>query len=301
MRAATLLLSLMTVGLCGCQSLEGYPRPLESREEALSLVRDDIQPAAVNAYASIAAEAQSGSRDQRLTAKRDQIVRARLYAIDVNYDDFVRGLTGQQKTFAIGADLVSAGLTGAATLAKSATTKTHLTTYASAALGVRSTVDKELFYSKTLPAVVTQMDASRKTVLAKIAEGLAQSNAAYPLTAALADLQDYYTAGTLNGALNQISKDAGVKNAAAQQRIVNATTVKYATDAGHKSLFGYWAPNGVINKDHETILLACVPVQNGATATIDDLDRIINDGTPEAAQQRAIVAACVKTRDASFS
>ena len=53
------------------------------------------------------------------------------------------------------------------------------------------------------------MDATRRTVLAKISEGLAKPDGDYPLVAALSDLQDYYIAGTLNGALNQISKDAG--------------------------------------------------------------------------------------------
>lgn len=295
MRTVFLCMPLVAAGLVGCQSLEGYPQPLETRTQALAMVRADTQPAAVTAYVALT------DPTQRL-ARRDQIVRARLYAIDVNYDDFVRGLTGQQKAFAIGSDVVAAGLTGAATLAKSATTKTHLTTYASAVLGVRSTVDKEVFYSKTLPAVVTQMDASRKTVLAKIEEGLAQPDASYPLMAALADLQDYYTSGTLNGALNQISKDAGVKSDAAQQRITNVTTVKYAVDATHKSLFNYWLTDGkTINATHQATLLSCVPPSGGATATLSDLNKIVNDGTPEAASQRAIVAACVKQKDASFN
>lgn len=272
------MLGVAAVGLGGCQSLQGYPAPLETPKQALALVQADTRPAAVTAY--------DGITDPALRrTKRDQIVRARLYAIDVNYDDFVRTVSGQQKTFAIGADLVSAGLTGAATLAKSATTKTHLTTYASAALGVRSTVDKELFYSKTLPAVVSQMDASRKAVLAKIAEGLAKPDGDYPLVAALADLQDYYTAGTLNGALNQIAKDAGVKAQAAEDRIAKVTTIATAYDDPSRKLSAYWRKaDGSYDSAHEAKMLACL----GPGATTLQLTNLIHGDS--ATQKNALIA-----------
>jgi hypothetical protein len=268
------------VGLGGCQSLQGYPAPIETPKQALDLVRADTQPAAVTTYSAIT--------DPALRrAKRDQIVRARLYAIDINYDDFVRSISAQQKSFAIGSDLVSAGLTGAATLAKSAATKTRLTTYASAALGVRSTVDKELFYSKTLPAVVSQMDASRKTVLAKITEGLAAPDADYPLVAALADLQDYYVAGTLNGALNQIAKDAGVKTQEAEERIAKVTTIAAAYDDPSRKLSAYWRKaDGTYDSGHEAKMLACL----GPGATTLQLANIIHGA---GATQRNALIACL--------
>ncbi len=293
MRVAVLCGLLLTVGLAGCQSFEGYPQPLETREQALSTVAADTQPSAVNAYAQLTDPSQR-------QARRDQIVRARIYALDINYDDFVRALTTEQKSFAVGSDVLAAGLTGAATLAKSARTKTHLTTYAGAALGLRATVDKEVYYSKTLPAVVTQMDASRKTVLAKITEGLARSDADYSLMAALSDLQDYYVAGTLNGALNQIAKDAGTKTDAAERRIANVTTFKYATDAAHQSLTAYWQPDGVTaNPTHQATLVACTPPSaSGAPATVRDMGRIVDGGT---ADQRTALAACVKAKDPSFN
>lgn len=282
MRAAALLISLLTVSLCGCQSLQGYPTPIESSKTSLSLVQADTGPAAVTAYAGLTDPV------QRRT-KRDQIVRARAYAIDIQYDQFIRQVTSQQKAFAIGADLVSAGLTGAATLAKSAATKTHLTTYASAALGVRATVDKELFYSQTLPAVVSQMDATRRTVLAKISEGLAKPDGDYPLVAALSDLQDYYIAGTLNGALNQISKDAGVKTQAAEDRIAKVTTIATAYDDPSRKLSAYWRKaDGNYDPAHEAKMLTCL----GPSATTLQLTNVIHGGS--ATQKNALIA-CLTT------
>jgi len=282
--------ALCLLALGGCGSFAGYPEPLETRAVALSYVKAETLPSAIAAYDAAAAGTPSPTQEQDLRAKRDKIVRARIYAIDVNYDDFARALSQEQKSFAVGSDIVIAGLTGAATLAKSARTKTHLTTYAGGVLGLRASIDKEVYYSKTLPAVVSQMDASRKTVLAKISEGLAKPNADYPLVAALADLQDYYIAGTLNGALNQIAKDAGVKSQAAEERIENVTTLKANYDALAESLIRYWQPDGVtVDKAHLQMMIAC----GGPGATARSVGRIVDAGNTA---QRSALITCLRNK-----
>ncbi len=282
--------ALCLVSLGGCGSFGGYPEPLESRAVALSYVQADTLPAAIAAYDAAAAGTPSAIQQQDLRAKRDKIVRARIYAIDINYDDFARTLSTEQKSFAVGSDVLIAGLTGAATLAKSARTKTHLTTYAGGVLGVRASVDKEVYYSKTLPAVVSQMEASRKAVLAKISEGLAKPNADYPLAAALADLQDYYIAGTLNGALTQITKDAGVKSQAAEERIDNVTTLKANYDSLADSLIRYWQPDGVtVDQAHLNMMISC----GGPGATARSVGRIVDAGNTS---QRSALITCLRNK-----
>lgn len=272
------LLLAAAIGLSGCQSLSGYPAPIESRKAALAHVQADTLPSAISTYDT--ANTEASRRKQR-----DRIVRARLYAIDVNYNAFSQSLSTEQKSFALGADIVTVGLTGAATLAKSAATKTRLATYASAALGVRATVDKEVYFSKTLPAIVAQMNAGRRTILAKITEGLALPDARYPLAAALADLESYYTAGTLNGALGEIAKEAGVQTQKADERIAAVVNIAASTDDWTDKLNAYRTPNGVRDPAHEAKLLACLPAGSGSR----DVTAAIN-GPPDG---RAKLAACL--------
>src|SRR6185436_14302547 len=114
------------------------------------------------------------------------IVRARVFAIDVNYHDFERSLSSEQKMFAVGSDLVVLGLAGAGTLAKSTRTKTRLAAFSAGVLGARESIDKEIYYNKTLPAIVAQMQASRRTVYANIVAGLARNDDDYSLLQAKA-------------------------------------------------------------------------------------------------------------------
>lgn len=272
---------LLTAALCvsGCQSFSGYPAPIENRKTALAHVQADTLPSAISTYEAATAEA-----DRR--KQRDRIIRARLYAIDINYNAFSQSLSTEQKSFALGSDIVAAGLTGAATLAKSAATKTRLTTYASAALGVRATVDKELYFSKTLPAIVAQMNAGRRTVLARITEGMALPDAKYSLVAGLADLESYYTAGTLNGALGEIAKEAGVQTQKADERIAAVVNIAASTDDWTDKLNRYRTPDGVNrNAANEAKMLACLPPGSGSR----DVTAAIN-GPPAG---RAKLAACL--------
>lgn len=281
MRSITMLaVALLAIGLGGCQALGGAPKPLETREQALAHVSNEMLPEAISTYDQ--AEDEAARRKAR-----DRIARARVYAVDVNYNAFSRSLSTQQKSFAVGSDVVAAGLTGAATLAKSGRTKTHLTTYASFALGLRGTVDKEFYFSKTLPAIVAQMDASRRVVLARIYEGLARSDTDYPLVAALADLESYYIAGTLNGAITQITNDAGSKSAKADEDIAIVNKAKGGYDLTSKTLEDYAYPADERDDAKLAELLKCMGPKADERAAI-----ALIEGSDKEARRAAIT--CLK-------
>ena len=223
--------------LAGCQAVSGYPPPTMSRTEALGSVKTD---------SAVAAEADYGKatdEDARRTV-RDRIVRARIFVIDINYNDFARSLNTEQKAFSIGSDIAVLSLAGAGSLAKSSRTQARFAAWTAGVLGARSAIDKEIYFDKTLPAIIAQMDASRRTSLAALFLGLAQSDSGYSLLQAKADLENYYIAGTLPGALASITKEAGKQAAAADQKIERISDAKYAYTDESKRLRTYWKPDG---------------------------------------------------------
>jgi hypothetical protein len=86
-------------------------------------------------------------------------------------------------------------------------------------------VDKDLFYQKTMPAILAQMQARRAEMVAQITTGLGRSTTAYPLSQAIVDLGAYENAGSIPGAINGIVTDAGKKTADAEM------SVKFNRDA----------------------------------------------------------------------
>ncbi len=92
--------------------------------------------------------------------------------------------------------------------------------------GAKVSFDKNAYFAKTLPALVASMQASRKEVLLRIRKGLELGDDKYPLTQALVDLEDYYNAGTIPGAITGItaSADEASRKASEELKVVLQTT-----------------------------------------------------------------------------
>lgn len=229
-------------------------------------------------------DAQGSDAEKRRIA-RNAFVDKCVAAIETSYQIFAQNLSTDQKSFAVGSDLAASGVTAAATLAKSARTKTHLTTYASVILGLRGSVEKELFFSKALPALMTQMEASRDVVMARIIQNKARPVTEYTLDGALTDLKAYYAAGTLTGALTEVTADAGRSAATAKMELKRVTEGDYSyTDAGQK-LRRYWRPDGAINAANAANLQTWLSTNAGGRS-VSEL--VYGIGVPPALQTQAV-------------
>lgn len=283
---------LTAVGLGGCAA--GFRGAPDTTIDAVTVSSCPV-------IAKNAAPSRQGYGDEQSDAdrrsSRNAFIDNCLAAIDTSYGFFAQALSTDQKSFAVGSDFAAGGLTAAATLAKSARTKTHLTTYASLVLGLRGSVDKELFLSKTLPALVTQMNASRNVVMVRIAQGKTRSDADYSLDAALSDLKAYYAAGTLAGALTEVTNDAGVKNKAATEEITKINRYKSTADDQSDKISTYLAvdtPNFVTRLD---LVAACSPSARKLTNQLDkrrEATRVIEAGTRE---ERIEIIGCLRGKD----
>jgi len=239
--AQMLLLGGILCGLEACASIDGYPTRIGDADQYVTEVNSFVAPSSIVDYNDSVA---SGAGLNEIATKRNNIVTARIYAIDVNYHKFIRDLTAQQNVGAVGADWIALGLAGAGATTGSAQTKAVLAAISGGVTGARAAVSKDVFYSNTLPTVITQMDAQRKTILAQIYTGLQKSPIEYTLYQALADLENYYNAGTLNGALVGLATSAGASSEAGDKQIAATLAISYSYDTASQALLKFWMPDG---------------------------------------------------------
>lgn len=120
--------------------------------------------------------------------------------------------------------LIGLGLAGTAVGGAGAKTIFHAISTGVAA--TNTSIDKNYFYEKALPALVSQMNADRKEVLSIIVQRLAGckdgKDGSYSWFEAVHDLTDYYSASTLLGAITSISKDAGKRQTVSEEEIKTA-------------------------------------------------------------------------------
>lgn len=230
MKLAPFAFALM---LGGCETMEGYPSDPASTDE-LTMLQKQYFPANPNCAAADASGslecqyyAASGAARQAL---RDKIVYGRLHVYDVEFSLFVRALSANNNYLSVGSDLTALAFAGLATTTGTAATKSALAAVSSGVLAANGAVNKDLFYQKTVPAIVAQMAADRSKVEAVILTGIGKSDAEYPLARAQLDLDTLNDAGSLNAAVVTITHDAGNAKAAAQAAVDANRSIAFTPD-----------------------------------------------------------------------
>jgi hypothetical protein len=215
--ATEFVASLPLVVAGGCASLDGYPaRQDDLRGELAQLDRYYADDVLREFYVHRAGDPIS----QR--AWRDEVVHARLRAIDLHYTQFLQRAASRRITANAAADIALLGLGAAGTLVPAAGDKAILAAISGGLVGARGVIDREVFYEKTLPVLVQAMDAQRTRQLVKIRAGLTASPHEYPLLLALADVEAYYQAGTFPGAIIALNQMTSAEACAADAEL-NAT------------------------------------------------------------------------------
>jgi hypothetical protein len=159
---------------------------------------------------------------------RDQIVFARMYAIDLYYSEFEASLTRERQNVGFFTTLASLALTASATAVVAAEAKTILAAVATGLTGAREAYDKEILIERTISILQQQMRARRKDVRVIILERLAMDPSSYPLELALADIESYYRAGTITGAFIDVAQETGVRLADARVREEDVVVTRFA-------------------------------------------------------------------------
>ncbi len=220
-KAAIFLLAFSFLMLGGClASLTAYPDLSYDAGAELKSMESYLSAEAITRY-DAAEDVQRNGMDKKQW--RNAVVNARIRAMDVLFNEFQQDLYQEGVGFGISTDWIVLALSGAGALISSASTA--LSAASSGVVGAKAAFDRNAFLDKTLPTLLATMVAQRKDVLATIRASLALDIDEYPLTLALTDLDRYYQAGTLPGALTAVAENAGSVADAADDRLKSLLVV----------------------------------------------------------------------------
>lgn len=189
--------------LAGCASFSAKPEPLRS-------VSSELEAAKTYSFETATAEWMTRGLANDLNgqrAVRDKYVILQIRAIDARYRAFLTGLAQQSRGTNLVLDVATLGLTGGASFAAEKTAHI-LSAGATAVVGGRAAFNKDLFYERTLPALVDEMNAARTRAQASLTAGIGKTADQYTLAMADIDLSRYQDAANLDTALQQLTSAA---------------------------------------------------------------------------------------------
>ena len=87
--------------------------------------------------------------------------------------------------------------------------------------GAKASLNKEVYFEKTLPALVASMDARRLTLKVAVLQKMRMPIDAYSLSEAILDLATYQLSASIDGAIEQITGDANTAKEVATRSYTN--------------------------------------------------------------------------------
>jgi hypothetical protein len=196
----------------------------------------DEEVAAIRPYAHLTAfnpAALAGADEAQRRNYRNDLIAARMYAIDINYTNYEANLTRERQGVGFGASAATIGLATASTLVTPVKTKDVLTALAGAVTGARAAYEDDILLAHSMQWVQTQMRSRRAQVAERILQGTKMPTSQYTMAEALSDLEDYYRAGTFTGGIisttETVAADARLSEQLKAERIEFAFV---ATPAG---------------------------------------------------------------------
>jgi hypothetical protein len=194
------------MAMAGCASLRGAPLPIIPVKTNVNIAQEFTIFSALGAFRNADAKTRNGMNQKQY---RDMVVAIYLNAIDARYQEFRTNISGEGRGAKIGADLAVIGLsTGASLIEKSAT---DLSAIAAAFAGGRGAVEKNLYFDRTLPALLAAMDSERAKVRTTIVINLRKDENEYPLEMAFGDVASYEAAASIDRAIDVVTAKASAE------------------------------------------------------------------------------------------
>ncbi len=244
---APVLIAVLASSLAGCASFEGAP-PRSDGEVSLES-SDKLYHTVIENYYR--------TDDPTRRAKiRNRFIEVRAGLIDRKYATFKREIYTQRVGSDVGVDVATMGLNAIGAAVSDVGAKTALHALSGGLIGSKASIDKNVYFDRTLPAMLAQMDGLRAKVRIQLLNGMLVDSDRYPLMQAAADLEDYYAAGTIPGAIAGITTQASVELKQASAKLEGRLPDEAAVTATLKSR-GFMVLRAE-DSDTGTALMACL-------------------------------------------
>lgn len=162
---------------------------------------------------------------------RNELLEEALPYMDSAYIDFITDLqAGRDRTNFV-ADLLELGATGAVGIVNGERPLHIIGVALTAFRGGRRSADLNFYKEQTTPVLITKMDGNRAKVRATILAREKMPTKDYPMGAAIADIVDYYNAGTLVRAFTELQKDTAIQTKQSEDVVLQLKGVPITGEA----------------------------------------------------------------------
>jgi hypothetical protein len=155
---------------------------------------------------------------------RDTVVYDKMRLSEIEFNRFQKHLWGDNNLVSDGGDLLALALNGLGATTGTSATKAALAAASAGVVGAQAAISRDLYYQRTLPALLAQISANRDNEKSEIISLLkSKTDADYPLGQAETDLQVLQRDSGISGAIETITERASSSAADAATKLKQAS------------------------------------------------------------------------------
>lgn len=182
----------------------------------------------------------SGPAQPRM--KRNLLADAYMLVVDEAYGEYEKNLLNESRSNNLASTIFSLGLSTAGTIAGESAAQT-LSAIDTGVKGAEQSYDKEFLFNQTIPALLNQMRASRAEISNRIYHRFDADYDDWSSCHALRDLTAYEQAGTLVGALINLTANTGEDKNQKEKEAEETVTLKFDRGELASTLRMYFDPS----------------------------------------------------------
>ncbi len=208
-------------------------------------------------------------------AYRNDVVLVTMRAIDAHYGRYQTSMVSADAGRNIAVSSVSTAFSVWGALVSGGDTSQILSGLTGLLTTFDTSVDKETYLNQTMPALFEVMSAERLRIEAEIRQKFALSTDDYPLADALKDLERYFRAGSIVGALEVVSENAAEERDGAEQTLRVMRDADFVTAEKQERIRSFLGlVDQLTDVDMARSLLATPPVSLDALARTALISRL---------------------------
>lgn len=241
MREYSILFCILAfaLGLGGCSSMNGFPERSSNAEAQIKTLQKLYFLPDTDVLAIY-----EKTPDEDKAAFRNKVLYGRMLALDLQFSLFQEALYKEGVSTNLALDMMGVAVGGAGAAVTNASASRILSALSGGISGTHTAINKNLYFDRTMPALMALMIAEREKIRVTIYKGMQSSPEAYPLGRGLMDLERYYLAGSIPGAIASVTKTAGAKGEEAQKELAKFDEGTFKEDKATGILRSYWLPDG---------------------------------------------------------
>ncbi|MBV9785974.1 MAG: hypothetical protein JO264_19400 [Acidisphaera sp.] len=198
------------------------------------------------------------------TQARNRVVLDEMLLYECSYNSFQRRLWGDNNLVSGGGDLFVLILNGLGATTGNSATKAALAAASAGLVGAQGAISRDLYYQRTLPAVLAEMSANRDKQKAAILTALKGSDDQYPLRQADIDLAVLQRQSGIAAAIQNITETATADKTTAANTLAAVTSSPISKSSSTATVMKWLYPNGASAADpaNEATLHAWMKTQS---------------------------------------